>query len=118
MEQRGFLRSLLDISFTSLITTRIVKVLYVLAMIGIGLYAIFIVIAAFSASTAAGVAVLLVGAPLFILFTLIYTRVLLEVFVALFRIMENTNELVARAGGPGAPPSGSSPRAATSPPLA
>jgi hypothetical protein len=59
--------------------------------------------------------VLLILAPLFALVSLIYTRVLLEVIIALFRIMENTSELVARAnalesskaasGGPQAPPS-------------
>jgi hypothetical protein len=94
----GFFGSLFDLSFTSLVATRIIKVLYVLAIIAIGLYALFFIAAAFHDSTAAGLVVLLIVAPIFALVSLIYTRVLLEVFIALFRIMENTTELVARAG--------------------
>jgi|SRR5580704_7297255 hypothetical protein len=93
----GFFGSLFDLSFTSLIATKIIKVLYVLAIIVIGLYALVFIGAAFHDSTAAGIAVLLIVAPIFSLISLIYTRVLLEVFIALFRIMENTSELVARA---------------------
>jgi hypothetical protein len=112
----GFFAALFDLSFTSLVTTRIIKVLYVLAIVVIGLYALVFIAAAFNHSSTDGVLVLVIGAPIFALFSLIYTRVLLEVFIALFRIMENTGELVARAGavessaasssGPQAPPSG------------
>jgi Domain of unknown function (DUF4282) len=105
----GFFRSLFDLSFTSLVTTRIIKVLYVLAMIVIGLYALGFIALGFGHSAADGILVLVIGAPLFALISLVYTRVLLEVFIALFRIMENTGELVARAstlGSSGASPSG------------
>lgn len=121
-DESGFFSSLFDMSFTSLITTRIIKVLYVLAMIVIGLYALGFIIAGFSNSAGLGLAILLIGAPIFTIISLVYTRVLLEVFIALFRIMENSSELVTRAkalepsgatspGGspptsPGAPPPG------------
>jgi Domain of unknown function (DUF4282) len=116
----GFFGSLFDLSFTSLIATKIIKVLYVLAIIVIGLYALFFIGAAFHDSTAAGLVVLLIGAPVFGLASLIYTRVLLEVFIALFRIMENTSELVARASAltpsiPIPPPS-APPQAGAAPP--
>jgi hypothetical protein len=114
-DRKGFFGSLFDLSFTSLVTTRIIKVLYVLAIIVIGIYALIFIAGGFSNSTSAGLVVLLILAPLFALVSLIYTRVLLEVIIALFRIMENTGELVARAnalesskaasGGPQAPPS-------------
>ena len=114
-DTKGFFGSLFDLSFTSLVTTRIIKVLYVLAIIVIGLYALIFIAGGFSRSSSAGIFVLLILAPLFTLISLIYTRVLLEVIIALFRIMENTSELVARAnalesskatlGGPQAPPS-------------
>jgi uncharacterized membrane protein len=96
-DTKGFFGSLFDLSFTSLVTTRIIKVLYVLAIVLIGLYALVFIAGGFSNSTSAGVVVLLIIAPIFALVSLIYTRVLLEVIIALFRIMENTNELVARA---------------------
>jgi len=112
---KGFFGSLFDLSFTSLVTTRIIKVLYVLAIVLIGIYALVFIAGGFSNSTSAGIVVLLIIAPIFTLVSLIYTRVLLEVIIALFRIMENTSELVARANtleasrtsssGPQSPPS-------------
>ncbi len=96
LTQRGFLRSLFDLSFTSLIATRIIKVLYVLSMLAIGLSALVFIIAAFHQSRGAGIVVLIFVAPLVSLFYLVWTRVLLELFIALFRIMENTSELVAQ----------------------
>ena len=96
MDTKGFFGSLFDLSFSSLITTRIIKVLYVLAIILIGFYALIFIAAGFHNSAGAGILVLVVIAPIFTLASLIYTRVLLEVFIALFRIMENTGELVAR----------------------
>ncbi len=96
-DTKGFFGSLFDLSFSSLIATRIIKVLYVLAIIGIGLYALFFIAAAFHNSSAAGLVVLLIVAPLFSLISLVYTRVLLEVLIALFRIMEHTGELVTYA---------------------
>jgi uncharacterized membrane protein len=114
--KNGFFASLFDLSFTSLVTTRIIKVLYVLAIVVIGLYALVFIAAGFNHSTTDGILVLVIFAPIFVLISLIYTRVLLEVFIALFRIMENTGELVARASavevsaapstGPQTPPSG------------
>ncbi len=112
MDTKGFFGSLFDLSFSSLITTRIIKVLYVLAIILIGLYALVFIAAGFHNSAGAGVLVLVVVVPIFTLASLIYTRVLLEVFIALFRIMENTGELVARATAVApsmTPPSGSQP---------
>lgn len=94
--KQGFFGSLFDFSFSSLVATRIIKVLYILAVIVIGLYALVFIVAAFGHSPAAGAVVLLVLAPLFSLVSLIYVRVLLEVVIALFRIMENTGELVNR----------------------
>ena len=96
-DTKGFFGSLFDLSFTSLVATRIIKMLYILAIIVIGFYALFFIIAAFNRSATAGAVVLLIIAPLFALISLIYTRVLLELIIALFRIMENTNKLVIRA---------------------
>ena len=92
---QGFLASLFDVSFSSLVTTRVIKVLYVLSMILIGLGAIVVIIAAFTNSVAAGVITLFVIAPFVALLYLVYVRVLLEIVIAIFRIMETNVELVA-----------------------
>jgi len=93
--QKGFLASLFDLSFSALITTKVIKVIYLLSMILIGLFALVLVVAAFVDSVGAGLFVLIVVAPFVSLLYLIYTRVVLEVIIALFRIMETNVELVA-----------------------
>ena len=121
--ERGFLASLFDVSFESLITTTIIKVVYVLYMIVIGLIALGFTVAAFHASTAAGIFTLLIGAPLASLMYLILVRVFLEAIIALFRIMENTQLMVASGGSVTSPgvagaaiPGSSQPTASPSPP--
>ena len=82
-----------------------IRVIYIISMVVIGLAALFWIGAAFSQSVAFGLLVLVIAAPIVSLLYLIYTRVLLEVIIALFRIMESTAELVVlqRAATPGAP---------------
>ena len=106
MPEQGFLASLFDVEFKSLITTKVIKVLYILSMVGIGLVALAFVVAAFNNNAAAGLLVLIIVAPLMALLYLIYVRVLLEIVIAVFRIMETNTELVALqrghgGGGPG-----------------
>jgi hypothetical protein len=96
--QKGFLASLFDFSFSSLVTTKLIKFLYVLSSIVIGLFSLALVITAFGSSAAAGVITLLLLAPLGALLSLIYVRVTLEVVIALFRIMEHTQQLVVQGG--------------------
>src|SRR5436305_1223191 len=111
--QKGLFGSLFDISFRSLITTKIIKIVYVLYMIVIGLVALGFIVSAFHASAAAGLFVLVIGAPIAFLIYLIFGRVWLEVVIVLFRIMENTQRLVDQgarriestaAPGPSGPP--------------
>ena len=101
MPEQGFLASLFDVEFKSLITTKVIKVLYILSMIGIGLVALAFVVAAFNNDAAAGPLVLIIVAPLMALLYLIYVRVLLEIVIAVFRIMETNTELVALQRGSG-----------------
>jgi hypothetical protein len=118
MPNQSFLASLFDISFSSLVTTRVLKVLYVLSMILIGLAALFFVGAAFTNSVAAGLITLVVIAPFLSLLYLVYVRVLLEIVIAVFRIMETNVELVAlqRERTPAPAPASPPPSAPTPPP--
>ena len=50
METKRFFGSLFDYSFSSFITPRIIKVLYVLATILISLWTLFLIVAAFNVS--------------------------------------------------------------------
>ena len=100
-QEKGFFGSLFDLSFQSLIATKVIKVLYVLSLTAIGLTAIVFAIAAFSRSAVLGAFTLLVLAPLVSLVYAIYTRVILELFMAVFRIVENGRDLLALARAQG-----------------
>jgi hypothetical protein len=93
--QKGFFGSLFDISFSSLVTTKVIKVLYVISLIVIGLFSLFFIIGAFSRSAGLGVLTLIIFAPLGALLYTVYTRVILEFIIVVFRIAEYNGELVA-----------------------
>jgi hypothetical protein len=95
MESKGFFGSLFDLSFSSLVTPKIIKIIYVLTLIGIGLTAIFFIIAAFHQSSGFGALTLLIIAPIMSLVYLVYARVFLEFFMAIFRLAETNAELVS-----------------------
>jgi hypothetical protein len=104
--QKGFFGSLFDISFKNIITPKIIKVLYVLAMIVIGLITVVYIAVAFNANAGLGVVTLLILGPLYFFFSLIWTRVALEFIMAVFAIQENTGRI---------PPSGWAPPASGTP---
>ena len=100
MQAKGFLAALFDYSFTSFVTPKIIKVLYVLATIVISLWTLFLILAAFSASSGFGVVTLVIVGPLFFLISMIYARVLLELIIVFFRINANVQEIRdGRSGG-------------------
>jgi hypothetical protein len=92
-QTKGFLESLFDFSFTSLVTTKLIKVLYGLSIAIQALISLFYVIISFSFSPTAGVIVLLIGAPLSFLLGVCYTRVMLEIIIVVFRISEHAAEI-------------------------
>ena len=96
--ERGFLSALFDTSFSELITTKVIKVLYVIAIIGAGLVALGYIIAAFTHSAGAGVLVLLVSPILFIVYVII-ARIWLEVLIVIFRISEDVKRIADKDTG-------------------
>ena len=92
-EERGLIGSLFDLSFTDFVTTRIIKFLFILAIIFSGIEALAVVIAGFaSGSTAVGILTLLLSPVIFFLGVLM-ARVWLELIIVVFRIAENTGRL-------------------------
>ena len=89
MPQKGFFGSLFDFSFSSFVTTKIVKFLYVLATV-------ILLGSSRSPSSSSrsrrappsGCSCSSSSPRSAFLFYVIYTRVLLELFIAIFRIME------------------------------
>lgn len=93
MQAKGFFAALFDYSFTSFVTPRIIKVLYVLATVLISLWTLLLVLAAFNFSSGAGAVMLLIGGPLFFVLSMIYARVFLELVIVFFRINGNVKEI-------------------------
>ena len=97
-DSKGFLGALFDIGFSLFVTPKVIKVLYVLIMIGTVVSALVFTIIAFKASMAFGAMTLLFGDPLFILIVLAIYRIILEFFVVIFRISEDIRALRERGG--------------------
>jgi len=93
MENKGFFAGLFDLSFTEFVTTRIIKVLFVLAIVISGVFAIGILISGMSRGVGPGL-LALIAAPVAFLLYVLGARIWLEVIIVLFRIAENTGKLV------------------------
>ena len=92
----GFLRALFDFGFTSFVTPKVIKVLYMLIVIGTVVGTLVFTIIAFKAGMAFGIVTLVFGDPLFILITLAIYRIILEFFVVTFRVAEDIRAMRER----------------------
>lgn len=90
---KSFFAKLFDLSFSEFVTPSVVKIVYILAMIGVGFLWLGLSIAAFQTSAVFGIVVLLVLGPLYALFLLIITRITFEFYVAVIRIAEDVREI-------------------------
>ena len=86
---KGFVASLMDFSFKEFVTTKLIKILYMLSILFAALTAILIMIGGFTKSIGEGFLSILLG---FVVLTLIVlaSRVWLELIIVVFRIAENT----------------------------
>jgi hypothetical protein len=91
-EPQSFTNALFDFSFTNFATPVVIKVLYILSLVGIALFYVFAVISAFTQGALTGLLTLVVGGVLALL-SLIYTRVILELLYAVVRIAEDVRLL-------------------------
>lgn len=93
---RDFFDALLDLSFTNFVTTKLIKILYVIALV---LLVVGNVIWAFglmaSGQAGFGILWLLIIGPIVVFFYTLMYRVLFEVIVVIFRIFENTRDDLA-----------------------
>jgi hypothetical protein len=95
-DSKGFLGALFDFGFTSFVTPRVIKVLYVLIMIGTVASALVFTTMAFKVSATFGFVTLFIGDPLFIVIVMAIYRIILEFFVVAFRMAEDVRALRER----------------------
>jgi len=91
--QRGFWGSLFDLSFTSFVTTKLIKVLFVLAIIGAAIEAIAVVVYANNLPSPAPL-IGIIAAPIVFFLIILIGRVELEIIIVIFRGVEHLAELV------------------------
>ena len=97
--QQGFFSALFDTRFDSLITPSLIRFLYVVAIVLIGLGMLAVIIAGFAENAGTGV-LLLIFAPIGALLYVIVTRLWLELIIVAFKIREATEEVAANTRRP------------------
>jgi hypothetical protein len=93
--EEGSLGDLFDFTFTKYVTPSLIRILYILLIVFAALGYLFIVIAGFSSSFGAGIGALILGG-IWVLLSILFYRVGLEIVMALFAIKQNTDKMVAQ----------------------
>ncbi|HEX6151185.1 DUF4282 domain-containing protein [Nocardioides sp.] len=88
---KGFLGALFDFTFEHFVTPMIVKVVYILAIIALGLGFFLFLAAGFAAGARTGLVVLLVG-PVAVLLYLCLIRMTLEFYLAIARMSQDIHQ--------------------------
>lgn len=91
--ESGFIKRLFDLSFKEFITIKIIKVLYILAIIGAGIWALVVLFGGFAGRSFGSFLGGLVLAPVVFLLSVTFSRIWLETLIVLFRIAENTSRM-------------------------
>lgn len=94
MENKGIIACIFDFSFSEFVTTRIIKILFLLSIILAAFTALFIIIGGFSSGSAKGFLGALITAPVVFILSVLFSRIWLELVIVAFRIAENTSRLV------------------------
>lgn len=90
---KGLIESVFDISFKTLVTPRVIKVLYALSIVAAGFLSIVLVVDGFSESPGKGLLALFFVAPLAFLILVISSRIVYELAIVVFRISDHTAEI-------------------------
>ena len=88
---KGFFGSLFDYGFRSFVTPKLVKIVYILATVSIGLTYLAFVVSGFRANGGIGVLVLIFGA-IAAIFYLAFIRLTLELIYAVVRMSQDINQ--------------------------
>lgn len=100
MDQKGFFAELFDISFSDFITTKIIKVLYVISIVGAALLALSMIVQAFTLQGATAGILAVIISPIVFILAVIGARVYWELIIVLFRIADNTEKMAERGESP------------------
>ncbi len=102
--RKGFFEALFDFSFSEFITTRLIRLLYVVALVVLGLVTIVSIFTGFVEGLGTGLLRLILS-PIFFVLGAIVARIYLELIIVIFRIAEHMKRLVALTEARGEAPS-------------
>lgn len=94
-ETKGFFGSLFDLSFSQMITTKLVKIFFIISIVSSGVIAIAMIVGGFIASAGSGF-LMLILAPIVFLLQVLFSRIWLELVIVAFKIADNTSYLVPK----------------------
>lgn len=89
-EAKGFIKLLTDLSFTDFVTTRLIKIIYVLAMVFAGLTGLGVIAGGFVRGSSVNAVIGLIMGPVVFLLMVLSARIWLELVIVVFRIAEHT----------------------------
>lgn len=95
-DEKGFIGCLFDFSFTNFVTEKIIKILYVLAIVFSVLSGLAMLASGFNAmkySAAAGMFQIIL-APVVTFLAIVWSRIMLELVIVIFKIADNTTKMV------------------------
>ena len=98
MEEKGLCGLLFDLSFSEFVTTRVIKVLFVVGIVFSALGALAMIGAGFAAGAGRGILMLVLSPLVFLLYALV-VRGWGELIIVVFRIAENTSRLAGQNKG-------------------
>lgn len=94
--QRGFIASLFDFRFDSFVTPKVIRVVYVIAMIMIALSALWFLFYAFKIKVEFGIIALFILCPLYFFLYVALWRIALELIMVIFRIGDDLRAIRER----------------------
>jgi len=97
-QQKGFIGMIFDTSFSEFVTTRVIKVLLVLAMIVNAIMVIVMIVTGFSGGFWQGLIILILS-PLIYLIMMLVSRIYLELLIVVFRIADELRSIRIAQGG-------------------
>ncbi len=97
LKKAHFLQALFDFSFNQFFTLKLTNFLYALSILYAGLLSFLCIVLGFNVSKGFGIFILIIGAPLIFLLTVLYSRMLLEMSIVILRMSHHTAEIAKRA---------------------
>jgi hypothetical protein len=107
IDAKGFLRSLYDFRFTSLIATKVIGFVYALLVIVYSIFAALMLIGCLASKNGALIFFGFIILPLLYLLYLILIRIFMEIVVVFFKMGEDVRAIRYRSAGTSPPPAAS-----------